>query len=114
MANFSEMGIQVVESEESEEGELPIAKAEKAGLQTWGETLATAPRGYAKDHERIGLLRRKSLSLGASLSFGRGIGPSDALQFVANTWRAAAPVARWLDERVGASALPAARPARRR
>src|ERR1700760_1896649 len=29
MANFSEMGIQVVESEENEEGELPVAKAEK-------------------------------------------------------------------------------------
>jgi uncharacterized protein (TIGR02453 family) len=91
-----------------------LAKTEKAGLQIWGETLATAPRGYAKDHERIALLRRKSLSLGASLGFGRGIGRSDALQFVAKTWRAAAPVTRWLDERVGASALPAPRPARRR
>src|SRR5947209_20101205 len=30
MANFSEMGIQVVESEENEEGDLPVAKAEKA------------------------------------------------------------------------------------
>ncbi|MGE0222953.1 MAG: RNA polymerase sigma factor RpoD [Acetobacteraceae bacterium] len=30
MANFSEMGIQVVESEETEDGEAPIAKAEKA------------------------------------------------------------------------------------
>src|SRR6195952_4667878 len=30
MANFSEMGIQVVESEENEEGDLPVAKPEKA------------------------------------------------------------------------------------
>src|ERR1700712_2777693 len=30
MANFSEMGIQVVESEENEEGEAPVVKAEKA------------------------------------------------------------------------------------
>src|ERR1700693_4057709 len=29
MANFSELGIQVVESEENEEGDLPIAKVEK-------------------------------------------------------------------------------------
>src|SRR6202012_5415579 len=29
MANFSEMGIQVVESEDNEEGDLPIAKVEK-------------------------------------------------------------------------------------
>ena len=30
MANFSEMGIQVVESEESEEGDAPVVKADKA------------------------------------------------------------------------------------
>ena len=30
MAKFSEMGIQVVESEETEDGEAPVAKAEKA------------------------------------------------------------------------------------
>src|ERR1700742_367135 len=30
MANFSEMGIQVVEGEETEEGDAPVAKAEKA------------------------------------------------------------------------------------
>jgi uncharacterized protein (TIGR02453 family) len=91
-----------------------VAKTEKGGLELWGQTLATAPRGYAKDHERIDLLRRKSLSLGASLGFGRGIGRSDALQFVAKTWRATAPATRWLDEHVGASALPADRPQRRR
>jgi uncharacterized protein (TIGR02453 family) len=91
-----------------------VAKAENAGLQLWGDTLATAPRGYVKDHERIALLRRKSLSLGASLGFGRGIGRSDGLQFVGKTWSAAAPVTGWLDEHVGASSLPAQRPQRRR
>jgi uncharacterized protein (TIGR02453 family) len=91
-----------------------VGKVEKAGLELWGETLATAPRGYGKDHERIGLLRRKSLSLGASLPFGRGIGRSDGIQFVTKTWRASAPVTRWLDEHVGASALPVQRPRRRR
>jgi uncharacterized protein (TIGR02453 family) len=91
-----------------------VAKTEKAGLQLWGETLATAPRGYVLDHERIDLLRRKSLSLGASLPFGRGIARSDAIQFVGKTWRAAAPVAGWLDEHVGASSLPVQRPQRRR
>src|SRR5580704_12898311 len=55
-----------------------VAKSETAGLEVWGETLATAPRGYGRDHDRIELLRRKSLSLGASLGFGRGIGRSDA------------------------------------
>jgi uncharacterized protein (TIGR02453 family) len=91
-----------------------VGKVEKAGLELWGETLATAPRGYGKDHERIGLLRRKSLSLGASLPFGRGIGRADGIQFVTKTWRASAPVTGWLDEHVGASELPVARPLRRR
>ena len=89
--------------------EKAVAKAEKAGLELWGESLATAPRGYPKDHERIELLRRKSLSLGATLKIGRGIGRADALRFVTKTWKAAGPVTGWLDEHVGATALPARR-----
>jgi uncharacterized protein (TIGR02453 family) len=76
------------------------------GLELWGESVATAPRGYPKDHARIELLRRKSLSLGATLKFGRGIGRDDGLQFVGGTWRAAAPVTGWLDSHVGPSTLP--------
>jgi uncharacterized protein (TIGR02453 family) len=91
-----------------------VAKAEKAGLEVWGETLVAAPRGYPKDHERIELLRRKSLSLGATLKFGSGISRSDGLQFVTETWRAAAPVTGWLDEHVGASRIPPNRPRRGR
>jgi hypothetical protein len=91
-----------------------VAKSQKAGLELWGNSLATAPRGYPKDHERIELLRRTSLSLGAMRAFGRGIGRADGLRFVAATWRAAAPVTAWLDEHVGASALPRERAGRRR
>jgi uncharacterized protein (TIGR02453 family) len=81
-----------------------VAQAEKKGLEIWGERLATAPRGYAADHPRIALLRRKSLALGARLDFGGdGIGRADSLRFVTMTWRAAAPVTGWLDEHVGAS-----------
>jgi uncharacterized protein (TIGR02453 family) len=83
-----------------------VAKAHKAALELWGESLTTVPRGYPKDHERIELLRRKSLSLGATLNSGRGISRSDGLQFVTKTWRAAAPVTGWLDEHVSASTIP--------
>lgn len=81
------------------------AEAQKTGLELWGESLMTAPRGYPKDHDRIDLLRRKSLTLGATRTFGRGIGRDVGLEFVAATWRAAGPVTSWLDEHVGASAL---------
>jgi uncharacterized protein (TIGR02453 family) len=90
------------------------ADAAEAGLELWGESLATAPRAYPKDHERIELLRRKSLSLGATLKFGRGISRDAGLGFVAETWRAAAPVTGWLDEHVGPSTMPADRRPRRR
>jgi uncharacterized protein (TIGR02453 family) len=90
-----------------------LAQAEKKGLEIWGETVATAPRGYRTDHPRIDLLRRKSLALGARRDFGGdGIGRADGLRFVTRTWRAAAPVTGWLDEHVGASELSAARTAR--
>jgi hypothetical protein len=91
-----------------------VRDAEKAGLELWGETLATAPRGYPKDHERIGLLRRKNLTLGATLEFGGGIARRDGLEFVTRTWRAAAPVTTWLDEQVGATTMPTYRGRRRR
>ena len=90
-----------------------LAKAEKARLDVWGESLATAPRGYPKDHEQIALLRRKSLSLGATISSERGISRGDGLRFVARTWRAAAPVTGWLDDHVGATTLPVDRRPRR-
>ncbi len=83
--------------------------AQKTSLELWAQRVATAPRGYPKDHERIELLRLKSLALGARLALGRGISREDALRFVSNTWRAASPVARWLDQYVGASTLPPAR-----
>jgi uncharacterized protein (TIGR02453 family) len=91
-----------------------VARAQKAGLELWGESLATAPRGYAKDHQRIELLRRKNLTLGATIESERGIGRSDALQFVTKTWCAAAPVTGWLDQHVGASMQPMDRGRRRR
>jgi uncharacterized protein (TIGR02453 family) len=86
-----------------------VAKAEEVGLEVWGQSLVTAPRGYPKDHPRIELLRRKSLALGTTLNFGRGIGRGDGLQFVTTTWRAAAPVTGWLEREVGPTTLEIAR-----
>jgi uncharacterized protein (TIGR02453 family) len=86
-----------------------VGGAQRAGLELWGNSLATAPRGYPKDHDRIELLRCKNLTLGRTLKFGRGISRPAGLQFVAKTWRATAPVTVWLDAHVGQSTLPANR-----
>jgi uncharacterized protein (TIGR02453 family) len=90
-----------------------VANAEQSGLELWGETLATAPRGYPKDHERIALLRHKSLTVGSILPCDRGISGPAGRDFVSETWRGASPVTRWLDEHVGPSSLPSDRGRRR-
>ena len=86
-----------------------VAAARAAGLELWGEGLTTAPRGYPRDHPRIELLRRLSLTLGATRATDGGIGRDDALTFVAGTWRDSAPVTGWLDRNVGPSTIPADR-----
>lgn len=91
-----------------------VDRAQSSGLELWGRSLATAPRGYPVEHERIELLRRKSLSLGSRLNFERGISRDTGLEFVTETWRAAAPVTGWLDQHVGATKLPVDRVRRRR
>jgi uncharacterized protein (DUF2461 family) len=92
-----------------------VAEAEDAGLEVTGDTLQTAPRGYPKDHERIELLRHKSIVAGRRLDPGkRGITRNAALEHVAGAWRAAAPITRWLDKHVGPSTIPPDTRGRRR
>lgn len=93
---------------EGEQLQTLTGAAQAAGLELWGESLATAPRGFARDHPRLELLRRKSLALGATRPCPDGIGREAALDFVAGSWRVAAPVTRWLDSHVGPSAEPPA------
>jgi uncharacterized protein (TIGR02453 family) len=81
-----------------------------AGIETWGEALKTAPRGYRRDHPRAGLLRHKSLIGGRRLApdAGGAIAHDAALRFTRDTWAACAPMNAWLDAHVGASTLPPA------
>ena len=79
-----------------------VADARAAGLDVEGATLRSAPRGVARDHPRIALLRHTSLIVGRRLAPGaRGIGREAALSHLADTWRAASPVRRWVDRTVG-------------
>ncbi len=80
--------------------------AESAGLELAGETLSTTPRGYPREHPRIELLRRKALIAGRALACPAGVSREQALEHVASSWHAAAPLNQWLAEHVGASAIP--------
>lgn len=79
---------------------------EAAGLEIGGEALKTAPRGFARDHPRVRLLRHKELVAGRTLPPGKALATRRALEHSAETWRAAAPLNAWLDRHVGPSAIP--------
>ncbi len=66
MANFSEMGIQVVESEENDEADLPVAKAEKAEeeeAEEPGGNVDEASLGRTDDPVRMYLREMGSVEL---------------------------------------------------
>jgi uncharacterized protein (TIGR02453 family) len=87
--------------------EQAVAAVHAAGVETYGEALKTAPRGFPRDHPRAGLLRHKSLIAGARRAPGaRGIPRAQALAHARKTWDACAPMNAWLDAHVGASELP--------
>ncbi|MGI8804049.1 MAG: DUF2461 domain-containing protein [Solirubrobacteraceae bacterium] len=82
--------------------------AHAAGVETYGEALKTAPRGYPRDHPRARLLRHKSLVAGARLDASPdGIPRQRALDHARSTWAACAPLNAWLDRHVGPSDAPA-------
>jgi uncharacterized protein (TIGR02453 family) len=87
--------------------EQAIAGADGAGIETFGEALKSAPRGYPRDHPRVRLLRHRSLVAGRRLDAGaEGIAKDAAVDHTRTTWAACAPLNAWLDRHVGASELP--------
>jgi uncharacterized protein (TIGR02453 family) len=67
--------------------------------------LKTAPRGYARDHPRIDLLRRKGLMIWRSWPPAKWLSTAKAKDRVEEVWRAADPLNDWLDAHVGPSEL---------
>jgi uncharacterized protein (TIGR02453 family) len=85
--------------------EAAIATAHAGGVETFGEALKTAPRGFPRDHPRVALLRHKALFGGRRLAPGaKGIAAGAALDHVRATRASCAPMCAWLDEHVGAAA----------
>lgn len=69
------------------------------GWEVGGDALKTAPRGYDREHPRIGLLRRKQLFVGRPYGFEEdAIGPG-LVDRVRADWRALRPLVEWLAAR---------------
>ena len=84
--------------------ERAVDAAHAGGVETFGEALKTAPRGYPKDHPRIALLRHRSLFAGRRLGpKARGITRQAAINHARATFDACGPMNAWLDAYVGAS-----------
>ncbi len=64
-------------------------------------TLATAPRGVAKDHPRIALLRMKGLAVWWEHAPGPWLSTAEAKHVVVDHFREAQPLMEWLDTNVG-------------
>ncbi|MEO0679774.1 MAG: DUF2461 domain-containing protein [Pseudomonadota bacterium] len=79
------------------EFEEALEAAEAAGITRGGETLATAPRGFPKDHPRIALLRHKSMLLTRRLPPGQVPESRAPFEFALETWEALAPARAWLE-----------------
>jgi uncharacterized protein (TIGR02453 family) len=91
-----------------EELEAAIAAARRARLDIAGgePALATAPRGWPKDHPRVELLRMKGLITLRDLGAPAWLHTRRAANEVAKVWRAGAGVSNWLDANVGPSDEP--------
>ncbi len=78
-----------------------------AGLDVHAmETLKTAPRGFPKDHPRIGLLRMKGLVASRHWPPASWLHTARAKTRVVEVFRAAAPLLSWLDAQVGPPRVP--------
>ena len=75
-----------------------------AGLSlTAASTLATAPRGYPRDHPRIELLRMKGLVTWKEWPVEPWLGTAAAKDRIVSVLRASLPLVHWLDTHVGDS-----------
>lgn len=79
-----------------------VEKLHKDGYKTMAlDVLKTAPKGYPKDHPRIGLLRHKGIAMMRTWPAGEWLATKKAKDKVVATLRAAVPLNEWLAANVG-------------
>jgi uncharacterized protein (TIGR02453 family) len=80
-----------------------LRRARAGGLELNEPALVRAPRGYPADHPRLDLLRRRSLTVHRHHALGPWLHRPSARDVIREELVAAAPLVRWLRERVGPS-----------
>jgi uncharacterized protein (TIGR02453 family) len=88
-----------------------VTRLRGRGWDIDGERLIRAPRGWPADHERIDLLRHKSLHAGRGWEPAEWLHERTALDRVRDAWRDLRALNVWLADNVGATTAP---PDRRR
>ena len=78
-----------------------IGRARAAGLELNEPDLVRVPRGFSPDHPRLDLLRRRRLTVARRHALGRWLHRPQAGVRIRQDLEAAAPLVRWLRERVG-------------
>ena len=78
----------------------------KRRFDVGGSVLKSAPRGYAKDHPQVHLLRHKGVYVSRSFAITKLLHTRKALDQIVTTWRAAAPLHQWLNRHVGPTTEP--------
>ena len=78
-----------------------LAKLRKGGWEITGDVMKSAPRGFAKDHERIELLRHRSLYARKLYEPDDALHEKETLRRVRTGWRAVRALNEWMADHVG-------------
>ncbi len=82
-----------------------VASVEREGIGlAAGGRLASAPRGYKRDHPQIELLRQTSLAVGKSQPAEPWLFDASCVDHVADAWRAVGTWNHWLIDNLGSGA----------
>jgi uncharacterized protein (TIGR02453 family) len=84
-----------------------VAAVRKKGIEVNAhDALKSAPKGYAKDHPRIELLRLKGLITWREWPVDAWLGTKEPKARVVKFLRDSTPISAWLDDHVGPSTMP--------
>jgi uncharacterized protein (TIGR02453 family) len=87
-----------------------VARVRSEGIDVTGhDELKTAPRGFARDHPRVDLLRYKGLVAWQEWPAAAWLGTKRAKDRVVGFLERSRPVAEWLQRNVGSSTMPGRR-----